>query len=76
MPTYYNPPKHQAEEGLRVRANARMKERKTNLTSCCMERSKMKLGSRDCAIDIAYGSAKLTGKTKSMLSNPLRTPRF
>ena len=53
-----------------------MKERKTNLTSCWMERSNMKLGSRDCAIDTAYGSAKLTGKTNSMLSNPLRTPRF
>ncbi len=59
-----------------MRANARMNERKRNLTSCWIERSRMKLGSRDCAISIAYGSAKLTGFSNEMQSNPLRTPRF
>ena len=61
---------------LRVRASAKMNERKRNLTSCWIERSKIKLGSRDCAISIAYGSAKLTGFSNDMLSNPLRTTRF
>ena len=36
----------------------------------------MKLGSRECAISIAYGRAKLTGFSNEMLSNPLRTQRF
>ena len=54
MHTGIRPTQHQANRGLRVRASASMKERKTNLTSCWIERSKMELASRDCAIYMAY----------------------
>ncbi len=56
----------------RVRARARRKDRKTNLTSCWMDRSTMKLASRDCAIAGAYATVKLTGLLSALQPNPLQ----
>ena len=72
----YKPPNTRPGKGLRVRASARMKDRKMNFTSCWTDRSKMKWASWDCAIDKAYGSAKLTGFSNILQSNPLRIPHI
>lgn len=76
MQSAYKLPDTRPGKGLRVRASARMKDRKMNFTSCWIDRSKMKLASRDCAIDIAYGRAKLTGFSNTLQSNPLRIPHI